>query len=235
MSHRETPSSAGQPAQRQLRILGAVALGLAAGAACLVSYAVHGSLPYNPLELPGEKKLLTRTWAPEGWKFFTRNAQEERPVLFTRRNGAWERAEQGPASRPRYLFGLNREGRAQGLEFGLLLEQLPASAWRVWRQAAALGVREASGSSASHSGAPGLAHGRCQPDPGARAFPGRVVLRLKPPQPREPSHCRALMGGLPQPGPEPGPEKESPLVAATVEEPQNCSTRLDIALPYSFR
>lgn len=130
MSHRETPSSAGQPAQRQLRILGAVALGLAAGAACLVSYAVHGSLPYNPLELPGEKKLLTRTWAPEGWKFFTRNAQEERPVLFTRRNGAWERAEQGPASRPRYLFGLNREGRAQGLEFGLLLEQLPASAWR---------------------------------------------------------------------------------------------------------
>ena len=57
----------------------------------------------------------------------------------------------------------------------------------VWRPAAALGVREASGSRASYCGAPGLAHGRCQPDPGASATPGRVVLRPAPPQPTGPS------------------------------------------------
>ena len=34
-------------------------------------------------------------------------------------------------------------------------------------------------------GAPGTAHGRCEPDPGASATPGRMVLRLTPPQPRD--------------------------------------------------
>lgn len=37
------------------------------------------------------------------------------------------------------------------------------------------------------SGAPGHAHGRCAPGPCARAPTGRMVSRLKPPLPREPS------------------------------------------------
>lgn len=114
----------------ELRVLGAVALGLAIGAACLTVYAIHGSLPHNPIALPLEKELSTRAWAPEGWKFFTRNPREERPVLFAQRDGQWQRAETGPASRPRYLFGLNRAGRAQGLELGLILEQIPRGVWR---------------------------------------------------------------------------------------------------------
>jgi hypothetical protein len=53
----------------------------------------------------------------------------------------------------------------------------------VRRQAAGAGVREGSGRGARDCGAPGLAHGRCEAGPGAPAPSGRVVLRLKPPQP----------------------------------------------------
>ena len=45
------------------------------------------------------------------------------------------------------------------------------------------GVREGGGRSASDSGAPGPSPGRCEAGPGARATPGRVVLKLKPPGP----------------------------------------------------
>jgi hypothetical protein len=44
-----------------------------------------------------------------------------------------------------------------------------------------LAGREGSGRSASNTGAPGSAHGRCELGPGARARPERVVLRLEPP------------------------------------------------------
>ena len=45
-----------------------------------------------------------------------------------------------------------------------------------------LGVCEGRARSASDTGAPGLAHGRCEPGPSARVNPGRGVLRLTPPQ-----------------------------------------------------
>jgi hypothetical protein len=48
-----------------------------------------------------------------------------------------------------------------------------------------LAGREASQRGARDFGAPGTAHGRCEPDPGASATPGRRVLRLTPPQPRD--------------------------------------------------
>ncbi|EPX58776.1 protease B [Cystobacter fuscus DSM 2262] len=47
------------------------------------------------------------------------------------------------------------------------------------------GGREASGRGERDGGAPGLAPGRCEPDPGASATPGRLVLRLTRPQPRD--------------------------------------------------
>jgi hypothetical protein len=40
-------------------------------------------------------------------------------------------------------------------------------------------VCEGSGRRASDTGAPGIAHGRCEPGPGVSANPSRVVLRLK--------------------------------------------------------
>jgi len=63
----------------------------------------------------------------------------------------------------------------------------------VWRKEGCSGVREGRGRGASDTGAPGPGPGRCEAGPDARARSGRVVLRLKPPQPRD------LMGGRPEP------------------------------------
>ena len=61
-----------------------------------------------------------------------------------------------------------------------------------------VGVREGRQGSASDTGAPGLAHGRCEPGPGARINPGRVVLRLTPPQSQKAQSPTAHpMGGRP--------------------------------------
>jgi hypothetical protein len=51
-----------------------------------------------------------------------------------------------------------------------------------------VGVREGRQGSASDTGGLGLAHGRCEASPGARAPSGRGVLRLKRPGPGEPTH-----------------------------------------------
>ena len=63
---------------REARRHGVVALGLFLGSALLVTYALHGSMPTNPVNLPMEERIHTSLWAPEGWKFFTRDPQEER-------------------------------------------------------------------------------------------------------------------------------------------------------------
>ena len=49
----------------------------------------------------------------------------------------------------------------------------------MWRSAPGVGGREGGFRGAGDSGAPGLAHGRCEVGPGTKATPGRVVLRLK--------------------------------------------------------
>jgi hypothetical protein len=62
-----------------------------------------------------------------------------------------------------------------------------------------VGVREGGGRGAGDSGAPGPAHGRCEAGLGARAPSSRGVLRLKPPQPREPSPAAHLKAARPGP------------------------------------
>jgi antimicrobial peptide system SdpA family protein len=124
-----TPSGS-NPAQ-ETRKVGAALLALCLGGAALVVYTVHGSLPHNALALPGETALSTAVWAPEGWKFFTRNPREEQTHLYVRNAaGMWNDADVGPNGSSRNLFGLSRQGRAQPLEYGALLKDLPKEAWR---------------------------------------------------------------------------------------------------------
>ena len=92
-------------------------------------YTVHGSLPHNALTLPGGAKLQTAVWAPEGWKFFTRNPREEQTHLYTRAGSSWANASTGPNALARNLFGLSRAGRVQPLEYGALVKDVPKEAW----------------------------------------------------------------------------------------------------------
>lgn len=109
---------------RGLWRLGALTLGMGLGYALLFCYAVHPILPFNPIKLPAESTMRTNLFIPEGWRFFTRNPQEEQPLAFSRQNGSWRSVMRGPNASAANLFGLDRAGRAQGLEMGLLMAEV---------------------------------------------------------------------------------------------------------------
>jgi antimicrobial peptide system SdpA family protein len=112
------------------RRLGLLVLALGAFWAVLFTYAVHGSMPFNPLRLPFENKLQTMRWIPEGWKFFTRDPREEDLLYFVvGTSGVWVSAHRGPHSRPSNALGLNRVSRAQSVEAGLLYSKIPKTLW----------------------------------------------------------------------------------------------------------
>lgn len=112
------------------RLRGAAFLAVMAAFGAVGTYAAHGSMPANPFPLPGEESLQMRVWAPEGWRFFTRPPQEEEPSVFSRgASGGWTNASLGANAEPRNAFGMDRRGRAQGVEIGLLMSEIPKSAW----------------------------------------------------------------------------------------------------------
>ena len=123
--------------------LGLLLIGMGVVSLLLFAYAVHACLPFNPILLPYESTIRSIFWIPEGWKFFTRDPREDVLHPFTL-NGhhQWEAADAGPYSRPAYLFGLNREARAQGLELGIILKGTKNSDWRPCEQAPASCLRE---------------------------------------------------------------------------------------------
>jgi len=90
---------------------------------------VHASLPVNPIQLPGVPEHEIALVAPEGWKFFTRNPQEDQTLPFRRSNGEWISASENPNSRADNLFGIDRAGRAQGFELSALLARIGEKAW----------------------------------------------------------------------------------------------------------
>jgi antimicrobial peptide system SdpA family protein len=113
----------------QSRALGGLVIALGASFAVLGAYAVHGSLEVNPITLPHENRSVMTTLLPEGWKFFTRNPQEAQVRPYALRDGTWASASLLPNSRARNWLGIDRSGRAQGIEIGLLGESVPADAW----------------------------------------------------------------------------------------------------------
>jgi antimicrobial peptide system SdpA family protein len=109
-----------------------VVLAAALGSLTLVAagYMFHAALPFNPVEIPGGRSLDVRLIAPQGWKFFTRDPQEER--LFVRTpdgSGGWSSDTTTMASAPRHLFGVRRTGRAQPMEMSKILSQVREEQW----------------------------------------------------------------------------------------------------------
>ena len=115
---------------RGSRRAGAILLAASAAWTVVGIYAVHAAMPYNPIKLPAEKAVDVRSWAPQGWKFFTRNPQEEGTTAFR----ASEAGGFAPVAQETYasasnLFGASRAARAHGVEIGTLLEQIPDTQW----------------------------------------------------------------------------------------------------------
>jgi len=116
--------------RRHLRWLGLLMMGLTVCWCIVLFYVIHPALPFNALKLPAESHVNVSVWAPEGWRFFTRNPREDQTVLYRREgNGAWASASLGPNMRASNFFGFGRRARAQGIELGLLIYSQPKTIW----------------------------------------------------------------------------------------------------------
>jgi antimicrobial peptide system SdpA family protein len=104
--------------------------GIVSGALILIwgaisLYAVHAGMRRNPIRLPGEDWLNIQIFLPEGWRFFTKNAEEEEVLVYTPSSvGHWELAFRKTAADPAFLFGADRTGRYPLIEPALLIKQV---------------------------------------------------------------------------------------------------------------
>ncbi len=107
--------------------LGAAAIALTAGWVVAAPYTFDGSRAENALDLPGSDALAIRQLAPQGWAFFTRSPRErDFDVLrYDPEHGSQTLLRYPNFSAPLFL-GWRRANRAQGLEFGLMTNELEA-------------------------------------------------------------------------------------------------------------
>jgi len=110
-----------------------VLLAIVGGWATILLSIVAASLPYNPLtlDLPAERGI--RMLMPEGWGFFTRDPREPDITTYVKSKGSWYRSPNMPIANAANLFGINRFPRAQSVELGMLLHDVPAEWWRPCR------------------------------------------------------------------------------------------------------
>lgn len=107
-----------------------LSIGLAACIWAGVGYvALSPVLPDSPLSYGTQPGTEVHAVLPQGWKFYTRDPREANNYVYQLVEGTWQNASIGPNARPAFLFGINRRGRAQGLEYGLLVTDVDPMAW----------------------------------------------------------------------------------------------------------
>lgn len=87
------------------------------------------SIPGTPMgtqKIPTFLNGLATSMIPQGWAFFTKTSQD--PVI-TPYNLSGESVSLLPTSRYTNGFGINRKGRAQGVELGLLQQDITDADW----------------------------------------------------------------------------------------------------------
>lgn len=113
--------------------------------ALLGIYALHSALPYNPMQLPLEKRLDLRTWFPQGWCFFTRSPREDRLLVLVRDpGGSFQPALSSQSAWPRSLGGFDRRERALWIEAGILFASVAPTNWQECKKAPAECLAETS-------------------------------------------------------------------------------------------
>jgi len=119
-----------RPELGRTRRAGALMTGLWGIAAALGLYATHAAMPHNPIHLPYERQLQIQLLLPEGWKFFTRDPQDEDLLVLKPAGGAWAAPDNTSNGEAANFFGAARTGRAMFVEAGLLTANVPDWAWK---------------------------------------------------------------------------------------------------------
>lgn len=97
----------------------------------LVSTTTVNALPHSAWETATEPVAVKemRELLPQGWAFFTRDAQEPRVSVYRYVDGQWTSAEAPPNNSPRYWFGLNRGARPHASEVGFISAGVAGTDW----------------------------------------------------------------------------------------------------------
>jgi antimicrobial peptide system SdpA family protein len=80
-------------------------------------------LPHSPLTLSGKTSLVLKVIFPQGWGFFTKGPRDPDVFMYLISDDKLVSALKIPNSSGKNLYGLKRDARAQGAEYGLLLDQ----------------------------------------------------------------------------------------------------------------
>src|SRR5580658_7794284 len=110
------------------RAIGLFVVGLVCVAAVPAAYGAHVAMPYNPIHLPYETQIHAATLLPEGWKFFTRDPEEEAPYVLVRKETGWAPIAATNATAANW-FGASRKSRAMAVELGRLMTDIPKEGW----------------------------------------------------------------------------------------------------------
>lgn len=90
----------------------------------IFAMAIHAIMPVNPItRLPLQKEINIPSWFPQGWGFFSKDPRDPYFSVVNISDSALAVA--WPNSLPENYFGLNRYGRSQGIEAGLLISKVP--------------------------------------------------------------------------------------------------------------
>ncbi|WP_310549843.1 SdpA family antimicrobial peptide system protein [Paenibacillus glufosinatiresistens] len=93
--------------------------------ALLFVFSLLNATPSNPLD--AYKFTILQKIFPQGWGFFSKAPQDEVMKIY---NTDLHSATDWPNNSMNNLFGINRKGRTQGIELGLLYTQVAAQPWK---------------------------------------------------------------------------------------------------------
>jgi antimicrobial peptide system SdpA family protein len=101
-------------------------------AVLFASYLLAGRLGGTAaVQMPaqGDVGALLSRIAPQGWAFFTKPARSATPTAHAHDGGRWVQVAGVSNAQLRFLGGLSREGRRQGVEMASVLTGIPRRAW----------------------------------------------------------------------------------------------------------
>lgn len=102
-------------------------LSLISAALCVVLavlgiYVAKSLVPDAIIQSPAAQIIDTQKIAPQGWAFFTRDAQEEQISVWRELDGTWAAEQTIPNASPSEFLGLGRGPRANAIQQGADLE-----------------------------------------------------------------------------------------------------------------
>lgn len=88
---------------------------------------IIAALPPNPINIKSDYKLVISQIMPQGWGFFSKSPRDEYLDVYSLDG---EKSVKWPNMRVSNLFGISREGRAQGTEIGMFLQEIQGSEFK---------------------------------------------------------------------------------------------------------